>query len=301
MATAANLNQRFGIEGVVSFSERPNGFVAVEVNNAHASATIAMQGAHLMTFQPTGQQPLIWLSPEAKLAEGKSIRGGVPVCWPWFGPHASDKKLPAHGFARTVPWRLNQVQALPGGETRLEFELIPTPLTRGQWPQPCTVRNIITVGRALRHELITTNHDGKPMEIGQALHTYFQVGDLRQVRVDGLQGCDYLDKVNAFARTTQVGPVRFGGEVDRIYLATPSRCELIDPALARRIVIKSSGSRSTVVWTPWAEKGAQMGDLGPDGYLKMLCVETANAAEDTVTLAPGAQHRLVAEYAIAAL
>jgi len=301
MATAANLNQRFGIDGVVSFSERPNGFVVVEVNNAHASAAIAMQGAHLMSFQPQGQQPLIWMSPEAKLAEGKSIRGGVPVCWPWFGPHESEKKFPAHGFARTVPWRLNQVQALPGGETRLEFELESSPLTRSQWPQPCAVRNIITVGKSLQHELVTTNLDGKPMVIGEALHTYFQVGDLRQVSVSGLQGCDYLDKVNAFARVKQVGPVRFGSEVDRIYLDTPSRCEIIDPAMQRRIVIRASGSRSTVVWTPWAEKGAQMGDLGPDGYLRMLCVETANAAEDTVTLAPGAQHRLVASYAIEAL
>jgi glucose-6-phosphate 1-epimerase len=301
MATAANLNQRFGIDGVVSFSEQPNGLVVVAVNNARASATIAMQGAHLMSFQPQGQQPLIWMSPEAKLAAGKSIRGGVPVCWPWFGPHTSEKSFPAHGFARTVPWRLNQVQALPGGETRLEFELIPSPLTRSQWPHACTVSNIITIGRSLQHELVTTNLGSEPMVIGQALHTYFQVGDLRQATVNGLQGCDYLDKVNAFARVTQSGPVRFNGEVDRIYLNTPAQCEIRDPALKRRIAIRATGSRSTVVWTPWAEKGAQMGDLGPDGYLNMVCVETANAAEDTVTIAPGAQHRMVASYAIEAL
>jgi glucose-6-phosphate 1-epimerase len=301
MATAANLNQRFGINGVVSFSEQANGFVVVEVNNTRASATIAMQGAHLMTFQPQGQQPLIWMSPQAKLAAGKSIRGGVPVCWPWFGPHESDKKLPAHGFARTVPWRLNQVDAMPNGETRLEFELEQSPLTRSQWPHPCSVRNIITVGSSLRHELLTTNLGSEPMVIGQALHTYFQVGDLRQVTVNGLQGCDYLDKVNNFARVKQNGPVNFSDEVDRIYLNTPAQCEIRDPAMQRRIAIRASGSRSTVVWTPWREKGAQMGDLGPDGYLNMVCVETANAAEDTVTIAPGAQHSMAANYAIEAL
>jgi glucose-6-phosphate 1-epimerase len=301
MATAANLNQRFGINGVVSFSEQPNGFVVVEVSNAHASATIAMQGAHLMTFQPQGQQPLIWMSPEAKLAAGKSIRGGVPVCWPWFGPHESDKKLPAHGFARTVPWRLNQVDAMPNGETRLEFELEQSPLTRSQWPHACMVRIIIIIGHSLKHELLTTNLGSEPLVIGQALHTYFQVGDLRQVTVNGLQGCDYLDKVNAFARVKQIGPVSFTGEVDRIYLNTPAQCEIRDPVLKRRIAIRASGSRSTVVWTPWREKGAQMGDLGPDGYLNMVCVETANAAEDTVTIAPGAQHSMVASYAIEAL
>ncbi|MCW8918162.1 MAG: D-hexose-6-phosphate mutarotase [Gammaproteobacteria bacterium] len=301
MTTAVDLNQRFGLDGVLSFSELPNGFVVATVRNAHAGATIAMQGAHLMSFQPTGAQPLIWLSPEAKLAEGKSIRGGVPVCWPWFGPHESEKGFPAHGFARTVPWRLNQVDALSGGETRLEFELIPSSLTRSQWPYPCAVRNIITVGKTLRHELVTTNLGSEALLIGEALHTYFQVGDLRRVTVNGLQGCDYLDKVNAFARVTQEGTVSFSGEVDRIYLDTPSQCEIRDPAMQRRIVIRASGSRSTVVWTPWAEKGAQMGDLGPEGYLNMLCVETANAAEDTVTIAPGAQHRLSATYAIEAL
>ncbi len=301
MATVENLNQRFAIDGVVTFSERPGGFVVVVVNNAHASASVAMQGAHLMSFQPKGEQPLIWTSTEAKLAAGKSIRGGVPVCWPWFGPHESEKNLPAHGFARTVPWRLNQVHTLPGGETRLEFELLSSPLTRSQWPQPCMVRNIITIGKSLRHELVTTNLDSEPMVIGEALHSYFQVGDLRKVSVNGLQGCDYLDKVNDFARTWQTGPVRFAGEVDRIYLNTPASCEIRDPVLQRRIVIRASGSRSTVVWNPWNEKAAQMGDLGAEGYLKMLCVETANAAEETLSLAPGAQHRMVAHYAIEAL
>jgi D-hexose-6-phosphate mutarotase len=301
MTTAANLNQRLGIDGVVAFSEQPNGFVVVAVSNTSASATIAMQGAHLMSFQPTGEQPLIWMSPEAKLAAGKSIRGGVPVCWPWFGPHQSEKGFPAHGFARTVSWRLNQVDALSAGETRLEFELVQSEATRNQWPHPCSVRNIITIGSSLSHELVTTNLGSEPLVIGEALHTYFQVGDLRQVTVNGLQGCDYLDKVNAFARVTQDGPVSFSGEVDRIYLDTPPQCEIRDPVMARRIAIRATGSRSTVVWTPWAEKGAQMGDLGPDGYLNMVCVETTNAAEDTVTIAPGAQHRMVASYAIEAL
>jgi glucose-6-phosphate 1-epimerase len=301
MATVANLNQRFGIDGVVSFSEQANGFVAVEVSNVHATASIAMQGAHLMTFQPTGQEPLIWMSPEAKRAAGKSIRGGVPVCWPWFGPHESDRTLPAHGFARTVPWRLNQVHALSNGDTRLEFELIQSPTTRRQWPHACAVRNIITIGKSLRHELVTTNHGSEPMVIGEALHTYFQVGDLRKVTVSGLDGCDYLDKVNDFQRVTQHGTFGFRGEVDRIYINTPAQCEISDPVMKRRIVIHASGSRSTVVWTPWSEKGAQMGDLGPDGYLNMLCVETANAAEDTVNIAPGGQHRMVAQYTIEAL
>lgn len=301
MATASILNQRFGIEGVVHFSERPNSFIVAEVRNRSATAAIAMQGAHLMQFQPNGEEPLIWMSPEASLAAGKSIRGGVPVCWPWFGAHPDNGKLPAHGFARTVPWRLNQVHALTESETRLEFELIQTPATRAQWPHACSVRHIITVGRELTHELVTGNHGETPMVIGEALHTYFQVGDVRNATVNGLQGCDYLDKVRGMTRDRQSGPVTFGGEVDRIYLDTPAVTEIRDPAMRRRIVIRSQGSHSTVVWNPWLEKATQMGDLGPDGYLQMLCVESANAAGDTVTIPPGGQHRLVARYAIEAL
>lgn len=301
MVTATALNQRFGIEGTVSFIENNDNFVTIEVNNPLASATIAMQGAHLMQYQPKGEQPLIWLSPESKLVTGKSIRGGVPVCWPWFGAHASNSSLPAHGFARAVPWRLNQVQQLPGGATRLEFELDRIATERAGWPQPCTVRNIITVGETLQHELVTTNLDNKPMPVSEALHTYFQVGDVRQTTVNGLEGCDYLDKVRDFERDRQQGPVSFRGEVDRIYLGTPAVLEIRDPVMERRIVIRSMGSHSTVVWNPWIEKAEQMGDLGPGGYLNMLCVETANAATDSLNLDPGAQHRLVAHYFIKAL
>lgn len=301
MTTAASLNQRFASDGMIRFREESRGGVIIEVNNHHASATIAMQGAHLMRFQPGGEEPLIWLSPDAQLAEGKSIRGGVPVCWPWFGAHVSDNSLPAHGFARTVPWRLNQVQQLPDGATRLEFELIQTTATLSQWPLACSVRNIITIGKSLKLELVTTNLDREPIVIGEALHTYFHVGDVKRVSVNGLEGRDYLDKVRDFARASQTGPIRFRDEVDRIYLEAPATTEIRDPSLNRRIVIRSQGSHSTVVWNPWSEKSAKMGDMGESGYLNMLCVETANAAQDTVTLAPGAQHRLVARYTIEAL
>ncbi len=301
MTKAENLNKRFAIEGEVSFQTNPDGLVFIEVENRHARATIAMQGAHLMSFQPHGHEPMIWLSPEAKLKAGKSIRGGVPVCWPWFGPHQSNPKLPAHGFARTVPWRLNQVHALSDGSTRLEFELVSSSATQAQWPHNGAVRNIITIGKTLQHELVTSNHAREPVVIGEALHTYFRVGDIRKVTVHGLHGCDYLDKVKAFQRLTQSDAINFRGEVDRIYLDAPAITEIRDPSMKRRIVIRSHGSRSTVIWNPWIEKAAGLGDMGPDGYLNMLCVETANAAEDTITLAPGAQHRLVAQYSIEAL
>ncbi|MBE0510000.1 MAG: D-hexose-6-phosphate mutarotase [Chromatiales bacterium] len=301
MSSLEQLKQQHAIDGILDFSEASPGYLVAEISNPHATARIALQGAHLLTFQPSGEQPLIWLSPEAKLAEGKSVRGGVPVCWPWFGPHAEQKSWPGHGFARTVPWRLERASQLDDGRTELEFVLLGNEASREQWPHASELRQHITIGKTLRHELITSNLSDQPITIGQALHTYFQVGDLRQCHVAGLEGCDYIDKVAGMARASQQGPVRFAGEVDRIYLDTPARCEIVDPALNRRIVIEAQGSHSTVVWTPWAEKATQMGDLGPDGYLNMVCVETANAAEDVVSIAPGAQHRLIADYRLAQL
>lgn len=301
MASAEQLNRQFGIDGKVLFIERGDGFVMIEVRTAQGQADIALQGAHVTTWRPEGQPAVVWVSEQAKYAAGKSIRGGVPVCWPWFGPHATDAKLPGHGYARTVDWRLVQVIPLDDGRIQLAFELEDTPATRAQEPHPLRVRNIVTVGATLQVELVTTNLGSTPYVLGDALHTYFHVGDVTRASMHGLEGCDYIDKVDGGARKQQGGPVTISGEVDRIYLGTGNCCEIRDPALGRRIVIRSRHSASTIVWNPGVEKAEKMGDFGTDGYLHMLCVETANAAEDVVTLAPGAQHQLVAEYSVATL
>lgn len=299
MSELNTLNSQFGIPGKLSF-EAVGGLVAARVTTPFATATIALQGAHVMTWQPTGQAPVIWLSKFAKFAPGKSIRGGVPVCWPWFGPHASNAQFPGHGFARTVPWQLLAAKALPDGRVRLDFELVQDEATRAQWPHDSVVRNTVTVGQELEVQLTTTNTGDKPFQLGQALHTYFEVGDIRRATVAGLEGCDYLDKVDGGARKQQQGPVAFTRETDRVYLATRGCCGIVDPALGRTILITSTGSHSTVVWNPWIEKADKMGDFGQDGYLNMVCVETANAAEDVVSLAAGETHAMTAQYRVIA-
>lgn len=296
MSPAAELNRRFAIADTLAFEELPGAFVVAHVATRHASASIALQGAHVMSYQPAGQAPLIWLSKFAKFAPGKSIRGGVPVCWPWFGAHASNAQFPGHGFARTVPWDLVQATLLPDHRLRLEFELVQSAATRAQWPQASAVKNIVTVGPELEVELATSNTGTTPFQLGQALHTYFAIGDIRQATLGGLDAGDYLDKVDGGLRKSQRGAVAFTGETDRIYLATRGHCEIHDPVLGRRILITSTGSQSTVVWNPWTEKADKMGDFGPDGHLGMVCVETANAAEDVIQLAPGATHRMTAQY-----
>ena len=292
--------------------EGKGGIPVVEIQNKHASATISLQGAHLLSWQPINEkQSIIWLSEDAHFAPGKSIRGGIPVCWPWFGAHPSHADYPAHGFARTSLWQIVSAKPLNTGETQITFKLdlttnnselsdaINTIPINKMWPQPTVVEYRLTIGRSLILELTTTNHSDQAITLGQALHTYFAVDDIAQTTVEGLDGKTYLDKPQNFARKTQTGPVTFSAEVDRIYLNTPDVVMINDSK--RKITISKQGSRSTVVWNPWHEVAEKMGDLGKDGYQKMVCVESANAAEDVVSIQPGKSHTLRVEYEIESL
>ncbi len=209
--------------------------------------------------------------------------------------------MPSHGFARTSPWALVEADSCADGSTQLLLELEPGAGMRPGWPHATRLRSRVNVGMSLSIELVTVNEGELTVTLSQALHSYFRVGDIGTVEVVGLDGREYLDKADEGRRKRQHGPVGIAGEVDRIYLATGPACEIRDAALGRRIHISSDGSRSTVVWNPWQAKAERLGDLGPDGYRHMLCVETANAAEDARRLGPGAQHRLRAEYRVARL
>jgi D-hexose-6-phosphate mutarotase len=301
MTSAANtlesLNSRFSIRNQLLFKEASGGLAVAEIENPLAVASICLQGGHLMTWRPKAQeQPVVWLSKLAKLAPGKSIRGGVPVCWPWFGPHATDPKLPGHGYARTVPWEVTETRALPGGETVIGLALVESESTRAMWIHRARCSLQLTVGNTLKAALTTENLGDVDFVIGEALHTYFHIGDVAETRVHGLEGDEYLDKVAGNARRRQDGPVTFAGETDRVYVNTENECVIEDPRLKRRIVVAKSGSASTVVWTPWTEKADRMGDFGPDGWRAMVCVESANALENVVTVKAGGRHTLAVEY-----
>ncbi len=295
--TLADLNSRFGIADQLNFIDGPNGLVFAEIDNALGSAYICLQGAHITTFRPKDQdEPVIWVSKFAKFALGKSIRGGAPVCWPWFGAHATESSFPGHGFARTVMWEVTQSAALPSGETEITLTLLENDQTRAQWPNNTLLELNVIVGNSLKASLNTTNQGDTPVQIGEALHTYFHIGDIEEVKVTGLENTPYLDKVGEAARKTQSGAITFSGEVDRVYVDTEATCEIVDPQLNRRIIIAKTGSRSTVVWTPWNEKADKMGDFGPDGWRQMVCVESANALENVVTIAAGETHQMTVEY-----
>lgn len=299
--TLAELNQRFGIGNHLNFTEIAGGLIAAKIHNAHASASIALQGAHLMTYQPVGQEHVIWLSKYAKFTEGKSIRGGAPICWPWFGPNASDAKLPGHGYARTVMWEVLETKELPDGATFISFGLIETDATRAQWPHKSPVKIEMTVGKTLRMELVTHNTGTQAFVLGEALHTYFHISDVAQMTIRGLDGCDYLDKVGEPASRTQKGDIVIESEVDRVYVNTAADCIIEDRGLKRLIRIAKQGSNSTVVWNPWTEKADKMGDFGHEGHRGMVCVESANAFDNVVMVAPGETHRMVVVYSVEAI
>jgi D-hexose-6-phosphate mutarotase len=296
--TAQQLNKQFGIDGKLSFREDASGLVVAGFENEQAEAKLCLQGAHLMNWRPKSQAiPVVWLSRDAKLAVGKSIRGGVPVCWPWFGSHASESGFPGHGFARTVPWHVVESGSEPDGSTRITLRLTESEKTRAQWPHDSRLDLTVIVGEALRMELVTENTGRADFVIGEALHTYLQIGDIGAVRVTGLDRCDYWDKVGNSTLRKQAGAITFSGETDRVYINTSEECVIEDDKLKRRIHITKSGSLSTVVWTPWTEKAGKMGDLGqPDGWREMVCVESANAIENVVKVAAGTRHTMIVEY-----
>ncbi|GAB6042628.1 D-hexose-6-phosphate mutarotase [Endothiovibrio diazotrophicus] len=294
----AELNQRHAIDGHLHFTREGDGPTLAEIDNAHGHATLALEGGQLLSWTPKGDQPVVWLSPEAVYKPGKSLRGGVPVCWPWFGPHESDATLPGHGFARNKPWSVTASEALADGATRLTLTLDQDDETAKLWPHRCALKLTVTVGTTLTLALTTRNLGDQPVTLTEALHTYFHVGDIERIEISGLEGVGYVDKVNDGAHTEQQGAVVIRGETDRVYLAAPDECVIHDPDLGRRIHVTKHNGRSTVVWNPWAEKGAAFGDMGEDGYRRMLCVESANALSDAWSIPPGDEHTLSAEYQV---
>jgi glucose-6-phosphate 1-epimerase len=288
-----SLNDSFAITEHISFEGSPGGWAIAEIRNAHAAATVSLYGGQALTFQPHGHAPVLWASGHNLYRAGKAIRAGIPICWPWFGPHPTDTAQPAHGFVRAAIWSVLSVAALADGATQIRMRVRDRDLPEGRWPHAFDLRCVVTVGVELRVELIVRNPGDAPYTYSGALHSYFSVSDIGAITIHGLDGCDYLDQLDG-QRKTQRGPITIGAETDRVYLDTTATCVIDDPGLGRRIRVAKSGSHSTVVWNPWAEKAQRLADFGDEEYHDMVCVETANAASDTVTVAPGGEHRLVA-------
>ena len=269
------------------------------VRTAHAELLIAEQGAQVLSYRRYGQPPLIWLSDQARYLIGQGVRGGVPVCWPWFGDLQRNPPevqamvqgdAPFHGLARTLDWQLQDTLE-QADQVTLCFALdLPDGLPG--WPHAAGVRLQIELGEQLQLRLITRNLGSTPLAISQALHSYFAVSDIRQIRVQGLEGCRYIEARDNWSCRQQAGALPFTGETDRLYLDLPPRLVIDDPLWQRRLVLEARGSRSAIVWNPWVDKSTRLTQFAADAWQGMLCIETANVLDDAVLLAPGEEHEL---------
>ena len=305
----AALNARLGLPGHVHFESSARGGPVVVLDHPRGRATVALMGAQLIDWQPAGQEPVFWLSPVAQLDTGSPVRGGVPVCWPWFGPPApglvasTGRTWPQHGFARTAMWL--PIEAGEGAEGPWVTLALEAPADAGKgWPHQAQARLTVVVGAKLELRLRTHNRGPEPLVLTQALHAYFKVGDITRTRIDGLSGHVFHDTVaHGPARAispslnSQNGAVTFSGEIDRIYLEQRGAISIVDEQLGRQITMTKRGSGSTVVWNPWRDKSDGLGDMGAEGYRGMVCVEAADTIYDALSVPAGGTTELAASYA----
>jgi glucose-6-phosphate 1-epimerase len=271
------------IPGRVALAVGQGGLPKVTVTAKAATAELYLHGAHLTGFQKNGEPPLLFMSGESLFAADKAIRGGVPICFPWFGGREGDV---AHGFARLAEWELAKTDATPDGTVTLHLRLPEIP-ARAEW-KDLHAEYIVTVSDQLTLELLVTNASAQAQVFEGCLHAYFAVGDLSQVTIAGLKGLQYLDKVDNFARKLESSDaVRITSEVDRVFLNATGPVEIDDAKLRRKIRIEKTGSASTVLWNPWIAKAKAMSDFGDEEYRGMVCVEAGNVGEAKISLAPG--------------
>lgn len=287
------LNDSFAIPGVAQIVAGSNGQPRIKITSVAASAEIYLHGAHLTSWIPAGGEEVIFLSGKALFDEGKAIRGGVPICFPWFNAKADDPKAPSHGFVRTKSWELESI-IHEGNAIAVSLSTAHDQSTQKWWPHDFRAVQKITVSTTLQMELTVTNTGAAPLTFEEALHTYYRVGDVRQVRIAGLDGVTYQDNTQGNIEKLQTGDNHFAQRTDNAYLNTESELELTDPTLRRRILIAKQHSHNTIVWNPWDELARGMSDLGDDEWPHFVCVEAANIRANAVTLKPGEAHTMTA-------
>lgn len=262
---------------------------ALQIRNTHCDALVSLQGAQLLSFRAAGQKPLLWLSEQAAYLPGKAIRGGIPLCFPWFGPHAADPQKPAHGFARQREWTLWQARE-QADHTALAFRLSDDDATRALWPHAFVATLTLTLGATLSVTLQVENTGSTAFRFSFALHSYFPVTDIESVRVEGLEAQGFIDQLQNDARCpAEQAAIRFSRETDRLYEGAGGYYRIVDEAGDGSIRIAAPSCHSAIVWNPWTEKTQRLADMANEAWRHMLCVECGNAGRDTIELAAGQQ------------
>lgn len=287
----------------VRLVQTADGLPRLDVDSPAATARLFCHGAQLTEWMPASlTRSVIWTSAHSYFQPGRPIRGGVPICFPWFGPHPGDAAQPAHGFVRLADWTLRQAAESRDGTVTLGFELQSDAATRRSWPHDFRLTQSYSIGPVLAMSLRVENTGGASFTFEEALHTYFAVSDIEQTSIAGLEDTEYLDKVLDFARRRQGDePLQFTGETDRVYLETGAECRIADPGGQRHVSIATTHSNTTVVWNPWSGRARELKDFGDDEWRGMVCVESANVGGAAVRLAPGQAHTMTVEIRATAL
>lgn len=302
MIPLSAIENTFGSKEGVGFKELPGGMTVIEIDTPLATASLSLYGGQVLTWQPKTQaSPVLWASSLIKYQNGKAIRAGIPICWPWFGAHPAKQDFPGHGYARITNWKLASIDEGQDGVTEVRLILGDSDLASSYWRSGVSLELKVTIGSTLDVELTTHNRGMQEIEFTEGLHTYFHVSDISNVEILGLESADYIDLVNQHESRTQCGAISFDGEVGRIFLENYATCIIKDEGLKRCISIEKSGSKSTAVWNPGLQIASKMDDLGSLGWRNMVCVESANALTDKITLAGNNSHKHHVIYSVESL
>jgi glucose-6-phosphate 1-epimerase len=293
-----HLNRCFAIPGIAGIVAGNGGLPKLRITSPLAIAEIYLHGAQVTSWRPAGFDEILFLSAQSHWQEGRAIRGGVPICFPWFRAKADDAKAPAHGFVRTREWQLDNVTAHRDNSVTVTCSTASDEATRLLWPHEFGIQLRVTVGARLHMELTVTNAGSTPFSFEEALHTYFNVGDVQSVQVRGLAGVRYLDNMDANRDKRQSGDVLFTAATDNAYIETHSGADLIDSALDRVIRTEKENSATTIVWNPWQQGASSLSDLGNDEWQRMVCVEASNILASAIQLAPGTEHTMSATVSV---
>jgi glucose-6-phosphate 1-epimerase len=300
------LSDTFAIPGVLAFDETDAGLLRARISTPACTAELYLHGAHLTAWQPAGHGPVIFLSEKSLFAHDKAIRGGIPIIFPWFGPRSATPNNPrtdgpAHGFARTSEWDL-AFAALSGNDLHLTLTLAPSEASRALGVDHFRLALQFILGETLTIRLTVANEAGTPLDFAEAFHTYLTVGDATQIKITGLANTDYIDKVDNNTRKRQTDPIiTITAETDRPYLNTAAAVTVEDPTLLRRITVAKQNSQTTVVWNPWTDLSIKLADMADEGWREMVCIETANALENTITLPPNSTHTMESKISVESL
>mgnify|MGYP001257092396 CR=1 FL=1 len=256
------------------------GLQYIEVNSPMCHAHIFLQGAQVTHFQPKNQPSLLWISQAETYEKGVSMRGGIPICWPWFGLHP-EPDYPQHGFARHKIWHLERIQESEQ-EVLITLTLPTSEIETQFWPHRTQLTVTIALSTQLKISLTTQNNEDYPIKFSQALHTYFDIQNIKKLKVDGLVNTPYIEFNQNKHQTA--GEVSIYKETDRMYHNASSTQQL--KTTQGTIVVKREHSSSCVLWNPWIEKSKRLSNFNQDDYLHMVCLEACNILDDSVDLKP---------------